>query len=102
MLERYADKVLCFNDDIQGTASVALAGLETALQFIDVPLTEQRIVFLGAGSAAIGIAKLIVAAMQKKGAFAGRRAQPRLHVRHRRVAGTVPRWPVGCPEGVCT
>ena len=67
MLERYADKVLCYNDDIQGTASVALAGLETALQIIDAPLTEQRILFLGAGSAAIGIANLIVAAMQIKG-----------------------------------
>jgi malate dehydrogenase (oxaloacetate-decarboxylating)(NADP+) len=41
--------------------------LETALQIIDVPLTEQRILFLGAGSAGIGIANLIVAAMQKKG-----------------------------------
>ena len=67
MLERYADKVLCYNDDIQGTASVALAGLETALQIIDAPLTEQCILFLGAGSAGIGIANLIVAAMQKKG-----------------------------------
>jgi malate dehydrogenase (oxaloacetate-decarboxylating)(NADP+) len=67
LLNRYADKVLCYNDDIQGTASVALAGLETALQIIDAPLTEQRILFLGAGSAGIGIAHLIVAAMQKKG-----------------------------------
>jgi malate dehydrogenase (oxaloacetate-decarboxylating)(NADP+) len=67
VLNRYADKVLCYNDDIQGTASVALAGLEMALQIIDAPLTEQRILFLGAGSAGIGIANLIVAAMQKKG-----------------------------------
>ena len=67
MLNRYADKVLCYNDDIQGTASVALAGLTTALQIIDAPLTEQRILFLGAGSAGIGIANLIVAAMQMKG-----------------------------------
>jgi malate dehydrogenase (oxaloacetate-decarboxylating)(NADP+) len=66
MLERYADKVLCYNDDIQGTASVALAGLETALQILDASLTEQRILFLGAGSAAIGIANLIVADMQIK------------------------------------
>ena len=67
MLERYADKVLCYNDDIQGTASVALAGLQTALQILDASLTEQRILFLGAGSAAIGIANLIVAAMRIKG-----------------------------------
>jgi malate dehydrogenase (oxaloacetate-decarboxylating)(NADP+) len=67
MLDRYADKVLCYNDDIQGTASVALAGLTAALQVIDAPLTDQRILFLGAGSAAIGIANLIAAAMQDKG-----------------------------------
>jgi malate dehydrogenase (oxaloacetate-decarboxylating)(NADP+) len=67
MLARYRDKVLCYNDDIQGTASVALAGLKTALQIIDAPLTEQRILFLGAGSAGIGIANLIVSAMQMDG-----------------------------------
>ena len=67
MLKRYGDKVLCYNDDIQGTASVTLAGLTTALQIIDKPLTEQRILFLGAGSAGIGIANLIVAAMELKG-----------------------------------
>jgi malate dehydrogenase (oxaloacetate-decarboxylating)(NADP+) len=58
---------LCYNDDIQGTASVTLAGLTTALQIIDKPLTEQRILFLGAGSAGVGIANLIVSAMQMKG-----------------------------------
>src|ERR1700730_15597091 len=67
MLKRYGDKVLCYNDDIQGTASVTLAALTTALQIIDKPLTDQRILFLGAGSAGIGIANLIVAAMQLKG-----------------------------------
>src|SRR5690348_2612457 len=67
LLERYRDKVLCYNDDIQGTASVTLAGLTTALQIIDQPLTEQRILFLGAGSAGIGIAGLIVSAMEGKG-----------------------------------
>src|SRR5271157_4123582 len=66
MLNRYADKVLCYNDDIQGTASIALAGLTTALQIVDATLTEQRILFLGAGSAGIGIANMIVAAMQTK------------------------------------
>lgn len=67
MLKRYRDKVLCYNDDIQGTASISLAGLITALQIVDAPLTEQRILFLGAGSAAIGIAGLIASAMEQKG-----------------------------------
>jgi malate dehydrogenase (oxaloacetate-decarboxylating)(NADP+) len=67
MLNRYRDKVLCYNDDIQGTASVALAGLITALQIIEGPLTDQRILFLGAGSAGIGIANLIASAMQMNG-----------------------------------
>ena len=67
MLKRYTDRVLCYNDDIQGTASVSLAGLTTALQIIEKPLTEQRILFLGAGSAGIGIANLVAAAMQMKG-----------------------------------
>jgi malate dehydrogenase (oxaloacetate-decarboxylating)(NADP+) len=67
MLNRYKDKVLCYNDDIQGTASVTLAGLAAALQIVDAPLTEQRILFLGAGSAGIGIAGMIASAMQIKG-----------------------------------
>src|SRR6266436_6516500 len=67
LLNRYADKVLCYNDDIQGTASIVLAGLATALQILDSPLSEQRVLLLGAGSAGLGIAKLIVAAMQMKG-----------------------------------
>jgi malate dehydrogenase (oxaloacetate-decarboxylating)(NADP+) len=67
MLARYRDKVLCYNDDIQGTASVTLAGLTTALQITDAPLTEQRILFLGAGSAGIGIANLIASALQMQG-----------------------------------
>jgi malate dehydrogenase (oxaloacetate-decarboxylating)(NADP+) len=67
IFNRYKDKVLCYNDDIQGTASVTIAGLTTALQIIDTPLTEQRILFLGAGSAGIGIANMIVEAMQMKG-----------------------------------
>jgi len=67
MLDRYTDKVLCYNDDIQGTAAIGLAGLTTALQIINAPLTAQRVLFFGAGSAAIGNAGLMVAAMQAKG-----------------------------------
>jgi malate dehydrogenase (oxaloacetate-decarboxylating)(NADP+) len=67
ILKRYAGKVLCHNDDIQGTGSIVLAGLTTALQILESPLIDQRILFLGAGSAAIGIANLVIAAMQMKG-----------------------------------
>ena len=67
MLKRYRDKVLCYNDDIQGTASIVIAGLTTALQIVNAPLSQQRIVFLGAGSAGIGIANMVVSAMQLQG-----------------------------------
>jgi malate dehydrogenase (oxaloacetate-decarboxylating)(NADP+) len=67
LLARYKDRVLCYNDDIQGTAGVVLAGLTTALQIVGVPLIEQRILSFGAGSAGIGISDMIVSAMQMKG-----------------------------------
>lgn len=67
LLAKYRDKVLCYNDDIQGTASIVLAGLYTALQIRDTTLADQRILFLGAGSAGIGIANLIVSAMLEEG-----------------------------------
>ena len=67
LLTRYADKILCYNDDIQGTASVAIAGLITALQIKGQPLRDQRVFFLGAGSAGIGIANMIVEVMVDEG-----------------------------------
>ena len=67
LLAKYRDKILCYSDDIQGTASIALAGLTTAFEMLESKLTDQRILFLGAGSAAIGIANLIVSAMQQQG-----------------------------------
>ncbi|MFN3433118.1 MAG: NAD-dependent malic enzyme [Sphingomonas sp.] len=66
-LARYRDEVLCYNDDIQGTASITLAGLTTALQIKDEALADQRILFLGAGSAGIGIANMLVSAMTLDG-----------------------------------
>ncbi len=66
-LDRYRDRILCYNDDIQGTASIVLAGLMTAMKVKESQLTSERILFVGAGSAATGIAKLIAAAMQTKG-----------------------------------
>ncbi len=67
LLERYRDSLCTFNDDIQGTASVATGTLLAAVQVTGVPLTEQRIVILGGGSAGIGIAELILRAMTEQG-----------------------------------
>jgi malate dehydrogenase (oxaloacetate-decarboxylating)(NADP+) len=67
LLARYKDQYLVYNDDIQGTASVVLAGLTTALQIKNETLSDQRVLFAGAGSAGIGIANMIVEAMIDKG-----------------------------------
>jgi malate dehydrogenase (oxaloacetate-decarboxylating)(NADP+) len=67
MLDRYKDKILCYNDDIQGTASVALAGIAAGLKQTGGKLQDQRILFLGAGSAGLGISKLIAAELQTLG-----------------------------------
>jgi malate dehydrogenase (oxaloacetate-decarboxylating)(NADP+) len=67
LLARYRDKVCCYNDDIQGTGSVTLAGLIAALKVTGGKFRDQRILFLGAGSAAIGLAGLIASAMVQEG-----------------------------------
>ena len=67
LMKKYKDKVLCFNDDIQGTAGVALAGVYASTRISGVPFSQLRIMFLGAGSAATGIADLICYALQKEG-----------------------------------
>ncbi|KAJ1962599.1 hypothetical protein GGI12_002550 [Dipsacomyces acuminosporus] len=60
LLERWRKRILCFNDDIQGTGSVILGGFISALQKAGIPPTEQRILFVGAGSAGVGVAKQLV------------------------------------------
>jgi malate dehydrogenase (oxaloacetate-decarboxylating)(NADP+) len=63
ILERYRDRICTYNDDIQGTAAVALAGILAGLGITKGKLTDQRFLFLGGGSAATGIAELISQAM---------------------------------------
>jgi len=67
LLERYRDELCCFNDDIQGTASVALGSLIAASKAAGGKLSDQTVAFLGAGSAGCGIAEQIVAQMKSEG-----------------------------------
>jgi malate dehydrogenase (oxaloacetate-decarboxylating)(NADP+) len=67
ILARYREEICTFNDDIQGTAGIALAGIFAALRLTGKKLAEQRFLFLGAGSAATGIAELISLAMAREG-----------------------------------
>jgi malate dehydrogenase (oxaloacetate-decarboxylating)(NADP+) len=67
LMNKYKDRVLCFNDDIQGTAAVALAGVYTSTRLTNIGFADLKIMFLGAGSAATGIADLMVSAFQDEG-----------------------------------
>jgi len=67
LLNKYRDNTFCFNDDIQGTAGVALAGVYASTRISGYNFRDLRIMFLGAGSAATGIADLMCVALQREG-----------------------------------
>ncbi|MGR5558489.1 NAD-dependent malic enzyme [Vibrio fortis] len=67
LLERYKNRICCFNDDIQGTAAVTVGSLLAACKAAGSKLSEQRVTFLGAGSAGCGIAEAIIAQMVSEG-----------------------------------
>ena len=67
LMNKYKDRVLCFNDDIQGTAAVALAGVYASTRITKKRFSDLKIMFLGAGSAATGIADLMVSAFMDEG-----------------------------------
>ena len=68
ILEKYRRRIPSFNDDIQGTAAVAVAAVLAGLRITKQPVEEQRVVFMGAGEACTGIAQLLGAAMREAGA----------------------------------
>jgi malate dehydrogenase (oxaloacetate-decarboxylating)(NADP+) len=67
LLQRYRDKYSVYNDDVQGTAGIVLAGMINAAKIKGTKLSQEKYLFLGAGSAGIGLADLLCSAMVKEG-----------------------------------
>ena len=100
LLQRYRDKYCVYNDDVQGTAGITLAGMINAAKLKGTKLKDEKYLFLGAGSAGIGLADLLVFCAGRARHDAERRAVARLHVRRQRPAGIDPHGPCRLPEAV--
>lgn len=79
LLERYRNKACVFNDDIQGTAGITLAGMINATKMKGTQLKDEKYLFLGAGSAGIGLANLLCSALAQQG-MSLQDAQARVHM----------------------
>lgn len=80
LLQKYATTHLVFNDDIQGTAAVALAGLVAALPITGGTLADHKFLFLGAGEAGTGIAEIIALEVSKQGKITVEEARKAIHL----------------------
>lgn len=80
ILQRFQPDLCTFNDDIQGTATVALATLMAAIYVTEIPWQQQRIVILGAGSAGCGIATLMMQALCERGGLSAKEAKRRFYL----------------------
>ncbi|MBV8615700.1 MAG: NAD-dependent malic enzyme, partial [Acetobacteraceae bacterium] len=79
LLQRYRDKVCCYNDDVQGTAGITLAGMINACKIKGTQLKDESYLFLGAGSAAIGLSDLLCSALTEEG-LTLEQARARVHL----------------------
>ncbi len=93
LLRAYRNRLCLFDDDIQGTGAVALAGLLAALRATGQRMIDQTVVFLGAGEAAVGIGDMIAAAMMERRPFPGGRAPALLVCGFERIGCPQPRRP---------